>query len=340
MRQWPLTQRTIHGASLGQDSSGEQGSDMKRGTRFGLAAALLVAMANGGPARAQFSDGEVKSARRGMTWQQGHDAKWYLDQHARMSAAIAALKPERKKIADAWVLSIALDSDPVFGREAQEAARVLSRRYGADGHTMVLAAGSKTAPNGSPPNIATALAAMADKMNRDEDVLVLYATAHGAPGVGIVFKDGDNGYGYLAAERLSEMLNELGIKQRLILISACYSGQFINDMATPESVIVTASDDDRTSFGCAPGNDWTFFGDAMINNALRKPVAFEPATVDAFSLIATWENGNDLTPSQPRLFIGPNAKPWLAALEGKLPAATPKVGRPAIEEAKPAIVGR
>jgi hypothetical protein len=111
-------------------------------------------------------------------------------------------------------------------------------------------------------------------------------------------------------------------------------------MATPESVIVTASDDDRSSFGCAPGNDWTYFGDAMINNAMRKPTAFEPATVEAFSLIAGWENDRDLTPSQPRLFVGPNAKPWLTALETRLPAATARVGRPAIEEIKPATAGR
>lgn len=313
---------------------------MKRGGKFRLGAAILLAMANGGTGQAQFTNTEIQSARKGMTWQQGHDASWYLEQHSRMDAAIGALKPERKKVADAFVLAIGLDGDPVFAREAEEAARVLSRRYDAVGHTILLATGSKTFANGSPPNIATALSAIANRMNREEDVLVLYATAHGAPGVGIVYKDGESGYGYLAAERLGEMLNQLGIKRRLILISACYSGQFINDMATPESVIVTASDDDRTSFGCVPSNDWTFFGDAMINNAMRKPIAFEPATVEAFSLIAGWENDKELTPSQPRLFVGPNAKPWLNALEIKLPAATAKVGRAAIEETKPAIVGR
>lgn len=313
---------------------------MKRGARTWFATMMLAALAIGGAANAQFTDDQIKSARKGLAWDQGRDAKWYLDQHVRMAAAIAALKPERKKVTDAWVLSVGLDGDPVFGREAEEAARVLSRRYGAVGHTVVLSTGSKTAPNGSPGNIATALSAIAERMNRDEDVLIIYATAHGAPGVGMVFKDGDNGYGYLAADRLGDMLNTLGIKQRLILISACYSGQFVNDMATPESVIVTASDDDRASFGCEPGNDWTFFGDAMINNALRKPVAFEPATIEAFGLIAGWENGNNLIPSQPRLFVGPNAKTWLSAIETQLPAATAKVGRPAVDPAKQPTVGR
>jgi Peptidase C13 family len=300
---------------------------------------MLASLVLATSAQAQ-SGADVQSARKGMSWQQGQDAAWYLDQHKRLATAIAALKPERKKIVDAYVLVVGLDGDPVFGKEAAETARVLSRRYDAVGHTILLATGTTAAADGSPPNVAAALAAMAGKMNRDEDVLVLYATAHGAPGIGIVYKDGDKGYGYIAAERLSEMLTQLGIKKRLILISACYSGQFINDMATTESVILTASDDDKTSFGCAPGNDWTFFGDAMINNALRKPVALEPAAAEAFGLIAEWEKKADLTPSEPRLFVGPDAKGWLAALEKKLPAATARVGRPATEEAKPAIVGR
>ncbi len=309
-------------------------------TAIAKATMVLAAVLHFSAAQAQVSGGDVQSARKGMSWQQGHDAGWYLDQHNRLAAAIAALKPERKKIADAFVLVVGLDGDPVFGKEAAEAARVLARRYDAVGHTILLATASTTAADGSPPNITAALAAMAAKMNKAEDVLVLYATAHGAPGIGIVYKDGDKGYGYVAAERLGDILTQLGIKKRLILISACYSGQFINEMATADSVIATASDDDRTSFGCAPGNDWTFFGDALINTALRKPNGFEAATTEAFGLISTWESGKELIPSKPRIFVGPDAKGWLFELEKKLPPATARVGRPAIEEAKPAIGGR
>jgi hypothetical protein len=324
----------LDGAGIAWQLIGAKGNKVMR------TVLALWAVAVASTAFAQVSDGDVQSARKGMSWQQGHDAGWYLDQHNRMTAAIAALKPERKKLTDAFVLVVGLDGDPVFGKEAAETARVLARRYDAVGHTILLATASPQAPEGSPPNIATALAAMAGKMNRDEDVLVLYATAHGAPGIGVVYKDGDKGYGYVAAQRLGEMLTQLGIRKRLILISACYSGQFINEMATAESVIVTASDDDRTSFGCAPGNDWTFFGDAMINNALRKPTALEPAAAEAFALISGWETSKDLTPSKPRIFIGPQARDWLGPLEKKLPAATARVGRPAIDEVKPAVAGR
>ena len=74
----------------------------------------------------------------------------------------ARLHPQRKGVVDAYVVSIGLDSDPIFGREAREAGKVLSRRYDAAGRTIVLAgtdgSGPSTLPNGSPTTLAIALA--------------------------------------------------------------------------------------------------------------------------------------------------------------------------------------
>ena len=283
-------------------------------------------------ASAQTSPADITGAQRGVSWDQGHSAAWYLSQHRRLGAAITALKPQRPGIIDAYVIVIGLDADPVFTREASETAKVLSRRYDAIGRTILLATGSATQPDGSPPNLAASLAAVAAKMDKDEDILTLYATAHGGPGVGIVYKDSDKGYGMIAPARLAELLDELGIKRRMLIISACYSGQFIGALASTETLIVAAADDDRTSFGCAPANDWTFFGDALINEALRKPTGFEAATREAFAQINEWEFAKGLTSSKPRLFVGDKAKVWLETLEKRIPPeTTARVGRPAIE---------
>ncbi len=298
-----------------------------------FALAAILGFGSDFAAFGQSPAGEVASARMGMQWEQGHSAKWHLSQHRRMASALANLKPGRKGVIDAYVLVVGMDADPVFTKEATEAARVLTRRYGATGHSILLASGSNSAPDGSPANIATSLAAIAAQMNSAEDVLVLYATAHGGPGIGIVYKENEKSYGLVAPARLDTLLNELGIKRRLLMISACYSGQFVGELANLDSAIISAASDDRTSFGCAPGNDWTFFGDALINNALRKPKPLEGAADEAFKLIAEWEFAKSLTPSNPRIFVGDQAKVWLRKLETQMPATpTPKVGRPAIED--------
>lgn len=297
----------------------------------GLAACLLVAI----PLAAQKPDPNEEAAQKAFMADLGRPPAWHLTQIKRMNAAIAALKPQRPGVVDAYVVSIGLDSDPVFGREAAEAAKVLSRRYDAEGRTLLLAAGGGAGPvpNGSPANLQAALAAVAGLMDPKEDVLVLYTTSHGAPKVGIVYKDGDNGYGFVAPKSLAGMMEGLGIRNRMVMISACYSGIFIPDLANDDTVLVTAASPVTTSFGCAPGNDWTFFGDALINNAFRAPAKLDEAMGQALSLIGNWEHLRGLPPSSPQFFVGAKARTWLQALEARTPATvTPRVGRPAIDE--------
>ena len=277
----------------------------------------------------------IEAAKNGWFVEQNRSATWYLAQHQRMVRAISALQPQRPGVVDAYVLSIGLDSDAVFAHESAEAAKILARRYGAAGRTLYLAAGADDtatgAPQGSPSNLATALAAIADKMDTQEDVLILFATSHGDPVSGLAYRDRENAAGMIAPQRLADLLDGIGVKRRMVMLSACYSGIFIPLLTNDQTVIVTAASSQRPSFGCTPGNDWTFFGDALMNNALRKPQKFDAAVAEATGLITKWEDALELKPSRPQVFIGENARIWLDVLENKMPAtASAKVGRPAI----------
>lgn len=300
------------------------------------ASALALAMLLTNSAAGQQISGTEKAPGNSWAVEQNRTAAWRLAQHDKLDAAIAKLKPQRSGVVDVYIVSIGLDSDPVFSREADEAAKVLSNRYRASGRAIFLAAGaddkSTGVPQGSPPNLAVALTAVADKMNLKEDVLILYATTHGDPVAGLAYRDGDNGVGMIAPDKLASLLDGLGFKRRMILLSACYSGIFIPGLANANSVIMTAASSKRTSFGCAPGNDWTFFGDALVNNALRKPQSFDQAADEAVALVSKWENDLDLVPSLPQIFVGDKARIWLTPLEARMPKkGTPKVGRPAVE---------
>ena len=261
-----------------------------------------------------------------------------LAEHRKLDRALSALAPQRAGTVDAYVVAIALDSDPVFGREARAAADVLQRRYGAAGRTLVLAgsdgAGPSALPRGTPGSLAVALARIAELMDRNEDALILYTTSHGAP-FGLYYHDGDSGYGAVSPNRLRFILDQLGVRNRLLILSACFSGVFVPVLQSPTTAIVTAASADRTSFGCAADNDWTFFGDALVNRALRKPQPLAAAYAEARGLVATWERQVRTEPSQPQLSLGGNTR-WLEALESRIPrAATAPVGRPAIDTSLP-----
>jgi hypothetical protein len=314
-----------------------------------IMAALLAAAALSGPSTAQEQPPAhllppplvgtatpqdlVAAATLGLQMERDRDPRAILAENRRLSIALADLEPHRPSTVDAYVVAVALDSDPVFAREAREAGRVLEHRYGAKGRTLVLAGadgrGGAPSPKGSPQSLAAALARVAELMDPREDVLILYTTSHGAP-FGVVYNDGDQGYGAIGPTRLWSMLSRLGITNRLVLVSACYSGVFVPMLSSDTSAIVTASSADRTSFGCQSDNDWTFFGDALVNQALRKPQPLEAAAAEAQRLVAGWEGQGRLDASRPQVSIGAGARTWLAALERRLPAETPRVGRPSI----------
>ena len=277
----------------------------------------------------------VAQADGGTQIERDRPARHALAEHRRLARALATLAPQRKGVIDAYVLSVALDSDPVFGREAREAGKVLARRYDGAGRTIVLGGSEGSAPSalpmGSPQNFEAALARIAELMDPAEDVLVLYTTSHGAP-FGVVYNDGNEGFGAISPARLSRLFDALGIQRRLLIVSACYSGVFVPVLSGPQTAIFSAASSDRSSFGCMAENDWTFFGDAMINHALRKPQPLAAAAKQAVALIQQWEQQGDLKPSLPQQSIGVEVSTWLIPLEARIPrVATAPVGRPSID---------
>ncbi|HYD11599.1 MAG TPA: C13 family peptidase [Allosphingosinicella sp.] len=277
-------------------------------------------------------------ADAGMQIEQARDPAVELAEHRKLDRALRALLPQRAGTVDAYVISIALDSDPVFGREARVAGDVLGARYGARGRTIVLAGSDGNAasalPRGTPERLAMALARIAELIDRNEDVVVVYTTSHGTP-FGIIYHDADNGYGAISPNRLREIFDRTGIRNRLLILSACYSGVFVPRLQSDTTAIVTAASSERSSFGCVADNDWTFFGDAMINHALRKPQPLRAAFTEAKALITSWEAQFPVRPSEPQVSIGAGAERWLAALDRRLPpAASQPVGRPAVETSR------
>jgi hypothetical protein len=265
----------------------------------------------------------------------GVPASVMREQARRLDAALAALQPQRPGTADAYVLTVALDSDPVFAREAREAGRVLSARYGAAGRALTLAGPDgirDDAPHGSITALLLALGHIGALMDGKEDVLVLYTTSHGND-LGLAYHWGDSGYGILSPRSMKQALTDAGIGRRVLILSACYSGVFVPALASPDTAILTAAASTRSSFGCVAENDWTFFGDALINRALRQPVGLEEAARMAGRSVAEWESKSRFLASLPQVNIGTNARAWLPQIEAQMPQlASAPVGRPAFSE--------
>ncbi len=141
-------------------------------------------------------------------------------------------------------------------------------------------------------------------MNPDEDILFLYITSHGSADQTIAFDQPGLSLTDLEADHLRSLLDEAAIKWRVIVLSACYSGGFIDSLKNDNTLIMTAAAADKTSFGCADNRDFTYFGEAFFKESLPQSDDFVDAFSKAQALIKEWEAREEKAHSDPQIARG------------------------------------
>ena len=242
-------------------------------------------------------------------------------QHNMLRKHLAALEAPHDDRPALFFLGMApYSAQDVFKREVASVKSLFETRFGTAGRSLVLVNHRETVgdlPLASMSNLDEALQHIGGLMRRDRDVLVLFLTTHGSPGtLSVSFPSFP--FNDIAPERLRAALDKAGIDNRVLVISACHAGSFIPALQTETSLLVTAARSDRTSFGCSNENEWTYFGDAYFNHALRNGTSFVDAFATAADLIAAWEKRDGLTPSEPQIFVGANIQAKLGAIAAAL----------------------
>jgi hypothetical protein len=150
-------------------------------------------------------------------------------------------------------------------------------------------------------------------------VVMLYLESHGSRDHQLVAEFPPLQLDSLTPEALRKMLDDAGIKWRIIVVSACYSGGFVDALKDDNTLIMTASASDRTSFGCGSESDATYFGDALFQHALRFEDSFVRAFEQAKAAIAEREKRENVSPpSDPQMNVGTDMAAKLPKLEGEL----------------------
>ena len=221
-------------------------------------------------------------------------------------AAVHAAEDQRK----VTVVSFGLfGAQGVFRREATGAAEIVANRFGAD--QVVVRFNTKTGGDATVEALAATLQAEAKKMNGDRDILFLILTSHGSQ-EGLAVNAGRSAE-TLKPSNLAVMLNRTGIRYKVIIISACYSGVFIPPIADADTLVITAADANHSSFGCEDKAKWTYFGDAFFKTALRQTSNLKEAFLLARSLVSKRELRQGFEPSHPQMAGGGNVEPLLVA---------------------------
>lgn len=245
-------------------------------------------------------------------------------QQALWAKKVEALAPERPGVGDVYgVVFAPYATEDVFLREGTLVATTLAERFDAEGRVLHLAnhlSTTNTHPWATPLNLKRAIEAVASRMDRENDVLVLYLTSHGASNFQLAGSHWPLHMENLSPGELRTMLDEAGVRNRVIAISACYSGGWVGPLAGDTTLVMTAADATHTSYGCGRKSELTFFGRALFAEQLRKTHSFEQAFAAAVPVIKQREidAGKPDGFSNPQIEVGAGIRPVLKALEERL----------------------
>ena len=139
---------------------------------------------------------------------------------------------------------------------------------------------------------------------------LIYLTSHGNP-AGIVF-----GTRMLTPAMLAGLLDRTcGQKPTIAIVSACFSGVFVEPLIKPNRMIVTAARGDRASFGCGETDFYTYFDNCFLSQ-IGEAQDFVRLASQIQSCIAVREQITGVSPaSEPQVYIGPQLRPVLALLQ-------------------------
>ena len=245
------------------------------------------------------------------------------NQQALLEKSWQALQESDSQEIDMYFLGISGDgSEAVFRREIVFTRDMFDETFGTKGKSVALVNARKTIkdiPLATTTSIKLTLEQIAQRMDVENDILFIYMTSHGSNKFEFSLKQVDMSLPDLPAQTLADILAELPIRWKVIVISACYSGGFIPALKNDHTLIMTAASADQTSFGCTDESEFTYFGEAFFKDALTQTNDFIAAFDIAKKIVKEREEAEDYEHSQPQIHNPPaiqtQLEQWRAGLD-------------------------
>jgi len=226
-------------------------------------------------------------------------------QHSLLNKSFNTILAGQHNKPELYFLSFAAYGDQdVFMKEALYSRDLFNSHFNTNGRAMVLINHKNTAhnyPMATVGNLKRAINSIGSRMNKNEDILFLFISSHGSEKQGVSVRLGGVYLEGLSTIRLAKILQESGIKWKVIVVSACYSGTFLEALKDDNSMIITSSKPDHVSFGCSDEAEFTFFGRAFFQQAVKETSTFKAAFNKAKLLVHSWEDEKNYSHSEPRL---------------------------------------
>jgi hypothetical protein len=235
-----------------------------------------------------------------------------------IDAAVAKIAESSAPGAQVYFLGFAgFGDERVFAEEIDMAANRVAERYGSAQRSMRLVNDRRDVekyPLATVASLRYTLDALGRVMDQD-DILFLALSSHGSDDASISISNPGMLRDDLRARQLAAALEHSGIRWRVIVISACYSGSFIDSLADNRTIVLTAASKSRASFGCSDERHLTYFGEAFYRDAMPTTTSLRGAFEVTRRNIREREDAENVRPSNPQSYFGPMIESKLLEIE-------------------------
>jgi hypothetical protein len=138
---------------------------------------------------------------------------------------------------------------------------------------------------------------------------LIYFTSHGAPGLLVMMPEPEETITPLQLDGLVQAA--CPDRPAILVLSACFSGSFIEGLAGNDRMILTAARPDRSSFGCGEADKYPYF-DACFLASAPSAHDFVDLAAKVRTCVADKETETGARPpSEPQVWIGSALRPLL-----------------------------
>jgi hypothetical protein len=196
-------------------------------------------------------------------------------------------------------------SEGVFRREVETIKNIFDESYETKNKSALLINSNVTYQNiplATTTSIEKTLQGVSAKMDADNDILFIYFTSHGSKDFDFALAQDGLTLMDLSAQRMGEIVRGLPVKHKVIVVSSCYAGGYLETVKDDTSLVIVASSADKTSFGCADAREMTYFGEAFFKDALANSSSFVEAFDRSRSIVRGREAKENVEHSVPLIF--------------------------------------
>lgn len=165
-------------------------------------------------------------------------------------------------------------------------------------HTVQLSRSSRSGAGVLDMSVDNLMNAMLGLDVGEGEGCAIFMTSHGSPSGFYI-----EGRSTMAPRDLAWIVDEAcGDRPTVILVSACYSGVFLDPLRAPNRIILTAARPDRTSFGCSAGATYTYWDGCLIES--YDSVETWQELYDTVTACVERREAGGFTPSEPQAYFG------------------------------------